>query len=103
MDKKIVGQKLAKLRNKKGLSQKEAAAMIDKSANTIKQYETGLIAPPINVVKRLADFYRVSPDWLLGTESDVISISSLPEDEAKLLAEIDYTLIRLFKLKRKRK
>lgn len=56
---------LRALREDRGLSQKEIAAVLNIAQNTYSQYETGAIAITAPDLITLADFYGVSIDYLL--------------------------------------
>ena len=47
-------------------TQKDLAAMLGISQNTLSQYETGALNYPVDVLMALADMYGVSVDYLLG-------------------------------------
>ena len=49
-----------------GYTQKQIAAYLGISQNTYSQYEVGVLNYPVDVVVKLADFYNVSTDYLLG-------------------------------------
>ncbi len=59
-------ERLRELRLKKEIGQKEVGAIIDVSDSSIRKYETGERTPdPVALIK-LADFFNVSLDYLLG-------------------------------------
>ncbi len=60
-----IAKNLVWLRNKKKLTQNELAREINYSDKTISKWEHGDCSPPIDVLKRLADFYNVSLDFLV--------------------------------------
>jgi transcriptional regulator with XRE-family HTH domain len=66
MDEKIVGFRLKLLREKKNLSQYKLAMEMAMSQPVITKYEMGAIFPSYPVLIRLADFFNVSTDYLLG-------------------------------------
>lgn len=61
-------QKLAQARKDSGYSQRQVADILEISKSTIASYETGRTQPDIETLGRLADFYEVSIDWLIGTK-----------------------------------
>ncbi|MDE6775741.1 MAG: helix-turn-helix transcriptional regulator [Ruminococcus sp.] len=63
-------QKLAKARNEAGYTQRQVAEIMKISKSTIASYETGRTEPDIETLGKLADFYAVSVDWLLGTKGE---------------------------------
>lgn len=67
MDEKIVGIRLKQLREKVGISQaKFARELVGVSQPLIARYETGAIFPSYPVLIKIADYFNVSTDYLLG-------------------------------------
>lgn len=64
-----VGQILAELRTEKGLYQKELAAYLRVSVGTISNYENGVHYPDPDTLCKLAEFFEVTTDYLLGRTS----------------------------------
>ena len=60
-------QKLTSARKNAGYSQIEASNLLNIKRSTIASYETGRTQPDIESLGRMADFYCVSADWLIGT------------------------------------
>lgn len=61
-------QKLAQARKDAGYSQRQVAEILKLSKSTIASYEVGRTQPDIETLGKLADFYVVSVDWLIGTK-----------------------------------
>ena len=59
-------ENIRSLRIDKGLTQKEVAQLLGISQNTYSQYEIGVLNYPVEAVVKLADYYGVSTDYLLG-------------------------------------
>ena len=53
------------IREDKDIKQKEIASYLNISQNTYSQYETGVISLTADVLIKLADYYKVSVDYLL--------------------------------------
>lgn len=67
MDMKIKrGQILKELRIKKRLSQQNIADILKVSARAYQKYEYGTAESTFDILSKLADFYGVSTDYLLG-------------------------------------
>ena len=68
MNEKIIGIRLKQLREKTGLSQaKLAKALLGVvSRSVIARYETGDCFPSYPVLIKIADYFNVSTDYLLG-------------------------------------
>jgi transcriptional regulator with XRE-family HTH domain len=60
------GERLKQLRTEKGLTQVELSKIIMVNQGTIACYETNKKFPTHDNLKRLADFFSVSTDYLLG-------------------------------------
>lgn len=60
---------LKELRKKRSLSMKEFCTQCDISFNTYQNYETGKRIPTAEMLIKLADFYGVTVDHLLGRET----------------------------------
>lgn len=57
------------LRQKNQLTQVELAAKMNVKQNTLSAWETGRSTPELGSAIRLADFFEVSLDYLLGRSS----------------------------------
>ncbi|MDO5139118.1 MAG: helix-turn-helix domain-containing protein [Oscillospiraceae bacterium] len=76
---------LTLLRKEKGLTQKEAAASLGISQALLSHYEKGIRECGLSFVVRVADFYGVSCDYLLGRSPDrsglTLSVDEIPNEE----------------------
>ncbi len=76
---------LTLLRKERGISQKEAAASLKISQALLSHYERGIRECGLEFVVRVADFYGVSCDYLLGRTADksgaTISVEDIPEGD----------------------
>ena len=59
-------ENIRSLRIDNGLTQKQVAQMLGISQNTYSQYEVGILNYPVDAIVKLADYYGVSTDYLLG-------------------------------------
>ena len=62
-------ENIRSLRIDGGYTQKQIAEYLHIRQNTYSQYEIGVLNYPIDVLMKLADFYDVSVDYLLGRTS----------------------------------
>jgi len=80
---------LRKLRISKNMQQKELAAILNIKISTYCQYETGKRQPDYETLKRIANYFNVSTDYLLGAEKTAtISISGLSNNDIELIHTI---------------
>lgn len=61
--------RIAELRREKGLSQVALAKELGVDCSTIAKYETGDRLPDIVMLCKIADYFEVSTDYLLGRAS----------------------------------
>lgn len=66
------GEILKKLRTEKGLSQKELTDRLTINRSTYARYETSSTQPDFETLSKLADFYDVTVDYLLGRTHEKI-------------------------------
>ena len=71
------------LRKERGLSQKSAAEQLGVSQALLSHYEKGIRECGLEFVVKVADFYNVSTDYLLGRSPHrsgaMITVEDLPE------------------------
>ncbi len=73
------------LRILRGLSQKHSADMIDRSPNTISNWEKGSVTPDADVLEPLCEIFKVNPNQLFGWETCQELEDFLHEKEGILL------------------
>lgn len=61
-----VGQVLRKIREESDISQVDLAKHLKITSQALSQYELGKRVPDIEMVNKIADFFDVSVDYLLG-------------------------------------
>ncbi|MDE5729783.1 MAG: helix-turn-helix domain-containing protein [Clostridia bacterium] len=69
-DKKVLGERLKYLRNEKGLGQNLLAKELKLSNASISYWETGKQEPSAEALFKLAKYFNVSADYLLGLTDD---------------------------------
>jgi transcriptional regulator with XRE-family HTH domain len=65
------GEKLQKLRERKGMSQEELAALLGFARSHLSRIERGVKMPHARLIIRLADIFEVSTDQLMRDELEV--------------------------------
>jgi len=80
--------RLKELRKEKNLTQEELAKILGISRSTIAGYETERKEPDYETLKKIADFFNVSTDYLLG-RTDIYNpadeITEAVSDDPELL------------------
>lgn len=66
----MIAEKIKKLRLNENLTQKQLAEKIQSTSKNIWAYENEIATPPADILLRLANFFDVSVDYLLGREDD---------------------------------
>jgi transcriptional regulator with XRE-family HTH domain len=80
------GENLKKLRKGKGMTQSELGGHIGLSKAVISKYETGLGYPSFDVLIRIAQYFGVTTDYLLGVSgARSMDITGLTESQADAL------------------
>lgn len=80
--------KLKELRKKRGVSQTEIANSINIPQTSYSRYENRVCDPSIDVLIKLADFYNISVDELVGRETDIVNLNLLDDTRKNLIKEI---------------
>lgn len=62
--------RIKELRTAKGISQLKMAMDLNTNQNTISRYETGEREPGIAELIKIADYFNVSIDYLVGRTDD---------------------------------
>ena len=63
---KLLGSRLRALRENVGMSQIKLAEEIGSTQSSINRYENGQSAPPIRLMRKYADYFDVSMDYIYG-------------------------------------
>ncbi|MGD9901716.1 MAG: helix-turn-helix domain-containing protein [Spirochaetales bacterium] len=64
----IIGKRLKELRQEKNISQKEIADAIGVDISSISYWENEIYEPKASYIFKLAKFFDVTSDYLLGLE-----------------------------------
>lgn len=87
----LFGKRLRELRKEKNLTQKDVANFLKISDRTIGYYESGQRKPDPETLQKIADFFNVSVDYLLG-RTDIrnpeSSFSPLDEEIVEIMKEL---------------
>jgi transcriptional regulator with XRE-family HTH domain len=70
--------RLKELRKTKDITQEELAKQLQLSPSAIGMYETGRREPDFETLQRIADYFHVSTDYILGREEKRSPFAALP-------------------------
>lgn len=80
-------EQLQQLRKSRGLTQDDLAEILGISLSSYQKYERDAISPSYETLCKIADFYHVTTDYLLGREpaTDPFVMLQLPEDQKSVM------------------
>ncbi|ENY7761737.1 helix-turn-helix domain-containing protein [Listeria monocytogenes] len=90
----LFGKILKTLRTNKGMTQAELGARLNISKVSISKYESGNQFPDTDTLKRIADIFNVSTDFLLGREETIPR--NLAFDDLQGLTEDDLSKVNKY-------
>ena len=76
-----LGQRIQELRKKANLSQNDLASKIEVSYPQMSRYEIKGVQPPADVLKRLADAFGVSIDYLVNGSLEQKAENAIDDNE----------------------
>ncbi|MDE5602196.1 MAG: helix-turn-helix transcriptional regulator [Clostridia bacterium] len=81
---------LKELRNESGLTQAQFAQAIGTSQKNISRWEIGETEPSVYYLKKIAEFFKISTDYILEIEDDLgnktfNSVNVFTPEECKIL------------------
>jgi len=83
-----LGDKIKELRKLRGLTQAELAKVIGVTTSAVSSYEILERQPSYDILIKIATFFNVSTDYLLGrSEKDVVDITALNEKQRNIIRE----------------
>lgn len=86
MNYSIFAERLRELRKGRGLTQKELGGQTGLSKAVVSKYETGMGYPSFDILIRIAQFFGVSTDYLLGaSRNKTLDVSGLTESQIRAL------------------
>ena len=79
-----IGNNIAVLRKKKGITQEELANELGVSAQAVSKWENNSSCPDVSLLTKIADYFGVSVDALLrAQEDDMVDLAEEKEDNVK--------------------
>ncbi|MBK5506681.1 MULTISPECIES: helix-turn-helix domain-containing protein [Bacillus] len=96
----MLGKKISELRKKQKLSQYELADRLGFSRGKLANYEQGQREPDYDTLKKIADFFEVSTDYLLDRTQTKEMVSNNPSklsirEERDIARDLEKTLEEL--------
>ncbi len=85
----MIADKIRALREKCGITQTELAKSLGITRSGVNAWEMGISVPSTQYVVRLAEYFSVSTDYLLGvSKTSVVSVEGLSEKEIAAIVDI---------------
>ena len=95
-----LNENIKKLRIARGLNQVEFAKILCVTKQCVSNWENDNVVPSIDMLCKIADFFEVSTDYLLGrSERRVIEVSSLTDEQITHITSLIYDLTKLNRMK----
>ena len=88
----MLSENIKTIRKSKGLSQEELAVKVNVVRQTVSKWEKGLVVPSAETIKKIADYFQVSTDFIFTEHPDDFQIKKSNEDDNKK----KITIIALF-------
>ena len=95
-----LNENIKKLRIARGHNQVEFAKILCVTKQCVSNWENDNVVPSIDMLCKIADFFEVSTDYLLGrSERRVIEVSSLTDEQIAHITSLIYDLTKLNRMK----
>ena len=92
----FLNENIRKLRIARGMNQVEFAKTINVTKQCVSNWENDNVVPSIDMLCKIADFFGVSTDYLLGrVEKRVVDVSNLTEEQICHITSIIKDLAKL--------
>lgn len=83
------GENLKQLRKSRGLTQKDFGTMVGLSKAVVSKYETGIGYPSFDVLVRIAQYFGVTTDYLLGVaRGKTVDVSELSDSQIAAIHQL---------------
>lgn len=83
------GENFKKLRKSRNITQKELGAKIGLSKAVVSKYENGMGYPTYDVLIRIAQYFGVTTDYLLGVASGkTVDVSNLTDSQINTIHQL---------------
>jgi len=88
------GERLRIARERRGLSQKEAADAIGVSNKSMSRYENNVTSPDPDIIKSLIVLYGVSSDYILGLSNDLVQTPVSDSKTPPVITNVDSSILK---------
>jgi transcriptional regulator with XRE-family HTH domain len=82
----VIGKRLRELRKNKQISQEELARFLDLSTSSVGLYEADNRNPSYEVLLKIANYFCVTTDWMLGVTDEKTKSTNIPVDYADVIS-----------------
>ncbi len=82
--------KLKELRNSKKVSQKDVGRELGITQQNMSRYENDICTIPVDVLVKLAKYYNVSTDYILGVSQSKRNIEGWEKETKSMSAQRDF-------------
>lgn len=83
---------LKELRTNRKISQKTLAEYLNVSQNAVFQWENEKCEPSLEMIEKIAHYFEVTPDFLMGWGKDVNIVEPQTEELRKEIHDLTYSL-----------
>ena len=92
----LLNENIKKLRIARGINQVEFAKIMGVSKQCVSNWENDNVMPSIEMLCKIADFFNVTTDYILGRNEDrTINVSNLTEEQIGHLVYLADNLSKL--------
>lgn len=99
----MLGKKIKKLREQNKYTQEDVANYLGVAPQTVYKYEKEINEPDLSTISKLADFFNVSVDYLLGRDTMQIAASTKNGiDLSDICDEDKDTIMNIVRMARKK-
>ena len=84
----MLGENIKKYRDNMGKTQEDIAKFLGVAPQTIYKYEKNINEPDTTTLSKLADYFEITVDELLGRKGEIMDISLSPDNEKFIQKQI---------------
>ena len=85
----VLNENIKKLRVARGLNQVEFAKILGVSKQCVSNWENDNVMPSVEMLVKIADFFKVTTDYVLGrNEKTYIDVSGLTDEQVSHISLI---------------